>query len=142
MNHPFIIYLLIGFIAYVALGLITHSRGKRNSSDEFIFGAFDILLLPFWPIVLPYILVSWLRKGRGVVLQTQYHGEHDDLIGLRAIAMSDLRPSGRIKIGSEVYDALSECGIISVGEAVEVVGRDSLRVLVKNVAEQGAGADR
>jgi membrane-bound ClpP family serine protease len=142
MNHPFIIYLLIGFFAYVALGLFSFFLRREDSSDEFLFGAIDIFLLPLWPLVLPYTLIKVLREDRSVAVDSSASGKQDDMVGVRAVTVTELRPSGSIRIGSDTYDALSECGIIPDGEEVVVMGRDGLRVLVKNVAEQGAGADR
>lgn len=116
MNHPFIIYLLLGFSAYVALGVFSYSRHKNASSDEFLFGAIDILLLPLWPIVIPYMLINLIRGGGDLVSESNSDIKNDDLVGVRATTVSELRPSGRIRIGS-----VSELDLIPIPHYRRVV---------------------
>ncbi|OJX91977.1 MAG: serine protease [Paludibacter sp. 47-17] len=44
-----------------------------------------------------------------------------DLVGRQGIAHSDLRPSGKIKIDGQLYDAVSEGGFIAASTSVRVV---------------------
>jgi membrane-bound serine protease (ClpP class) len=46
--------------------------------------------------------------------------DHSGLIGKTGIALTILRPSGKIEIDNEIYDAVSEIGYINPGEKIKV----------------------
>ena len=53
------------------------------------------------------------------------------LDGKEGEAVTDLRPSGRIRIGDELYDAITQGGFISKGESIRVLERKGISLLVK-----------
>ncbi|MBN8701685.1 MAG: S49 family peptidase [Bacteroidetes bacterium] len=53
------------------------------------------------------------------------------LIGKSGLAFTVLRPSGKVEIESEVYDAIAMNGYIEKGDKVEVVKTESAQVLVR-----------
>lgn len=65
-----------------------------------------------------------LEAGTGV--------EHplSELIGQRAVSVTPLAPSGKIKIGKQQYDAIARTGYIETGADLEVVEADGMRVVV------------
>ena len=44
-----------------------------------------------------------------------------EFVGMNAVAHTDLRPSGKIKINGNSYDAVSEGGFVAAGTAVKVI---------------------
>jgi membrane-bound serine protease (ClpP class) len=57
----------------------------------------------------------------------------ETLIGRHGIVHSTLRPSGEIRVGDDVIDALSEGRFLETGTAVEIVGRRGFSLLVRPV---------
>ncbi len=59
--------------------------------------------------------------------------EQDSLVGTIGIALSDLRPAGKIEIGDEVYDAVTEGGFIDMGSTVKVLKNEGYSLIVRQV---------
>ncbi len=55
----------------------------------------------------------------------------DSLIGIDGEATTDLRPGGKVSIGGQVYDAISDGKFIECGSAVTVTGTSSGQVVVR-----------
>jgi membrane-bound serine protease (ClpP class) len=77
---------------------------------------------------------------RRLVLEDEQRSEHgytiaekggSSLKGESAIAVTDLRPSGKIEIGEHRYDALSEDGFIHKGEMLVVTRHETMSIFVK-----------
>lgn len=58
--------------------------------------------------------------------------EFYDVIGLEGTAITDLRPSGKVEIGEEIYDAMSEGGFIERGAAVTVRKIEANTLIVRH----------
>ena len=58
-------------------------------------------------------------------------------IGERGVADSDLRPSGRARFGSEIFDAQSTGSYIHRGEGIVVVGRSGSTLVVEATGPEG-----
>lgn len=56
-----------------------------------------------------------------------------EMIGKQGTAFTDLRPSGKVEIEDETYDAKSEVGFISRGEKVKVIDYRSGQLYVMKV---------
>lgn len=56
-----------------------------------------------------------------------------NLIGLRGVATTDLRPGGKVQIGSDHWDAFSVEGFVENGANVEVVGVESAQIKVRSI---------
>ncbi len=84
------------------------------------------------------------RFGRALVLATEVQGramdhraaEKDALVGQKGVAQSDLRPSGKVKIGGRRVEALAEHGYIERGQTVKVVRRQGYQVVVAAIKEE------
>jgi len=59
-------------------------------------------------------------------------------IGEHGVADSDLRPSGRARFGSEIFDAQSTGSYIHRGEGIVVVGRSGSTLVVEATGPEGA----
>ena len=55
------------------------------------------------------------------------------LVGMKGKAFTMLRPSGKVEINGEIYDASALTGYIEKGEAVEVVKFESAQLFVRKV---------
>ena len=95
-------------------------------------------------LVLGFIIIFWLstrigEKGmfRKVALITDLENagsvdpEIHGLIGKTGTAMTVLRPSGKIMIDNEMYDAVSNQGFIETGRNVKVVRFENMQLYVE-----------
>lgn len=60
--------------------------------------------------------------------------DYSTLLGREGTAETTMRPAGRIKIGGEYYDAVSEGEFIPQGQAVRVVKVEGSRIVVRSVS--------
>lgn len=56
-----------------------------------------------------------------------------DVIGMEGIAETVLRPSGKVEIEDEIYDAFSEAGFIEKGSKVKVTGYINAQLKVREI---------
>jgi membrane-bound serine protease (ClpP class) len=93
-----------------------------------------------------YVLVRKLpaaRRVRGIFLQAATDRAHgyiagatrDDLVGLEGVAITDLRPSGTVKVGDERLDVVSDVGFVAQGKRVRIIRSESYRHVVEPVDE-------
>ncbi len=61
---------------------------------------------------------------------------HQHLVGRTGVAYSVLRPSGKVIIDKEIYDAKSEIGFINKGETVKVIKYETGQIYVVKTAEK------
>jgi hypothetical protein len=64
------------------------------------------------------------RRNRG-------RAADEALIGHIGVAVTPLRPTGRVDVNHRIYEATSENGFIDAGSQVEVVGRGGFALLVR-----------
>ncbi|WP_309387546.1 NfeD family protein [Cerasicoccus frondis] len=60
--------------------------------------------------------------------------EEESLIGQQGEALTTMAPSGKIVIGGKFYEGYSQSGYLNKGTLIEVVGRDTFRVVVKKIS--------
>ena len=73
------------------------------------------------------VLNSTQKKEEGFV---GVESKQKELIGKIGIAFTDLRPSGKVEIDDETYDAKSEIGFIEKGQKVKVIDYRSGQIYV------------
>lgn len=56
-----------------------------------------------------------------------------DLVGKSGIALTKMTPSGKVKIGNEIFESASSSGLIEKGATVEVVRSEHLKLVVKEL---------
>ena len=126
-----------GFGVAGALGLLALAAGAIAAWTE---------LGPLWggvtsgaSLVAAGVMLFWLprsRFGRKVVLE---HSQADAvsqedrsrLVGRRGTTVTPLRPIGRIRIGSEEVDVMTEGEYIDSNQEVEVMSVEGPRVVVR-----------
>ncbi|MFM8634603.1 MAG: NfeD family protein [Planctomycetia bacterium] len=64
-----------------------------------------------------------------------------DLVGRSGLAVSELLPWGRIRVGDALIDAMSESGPIAAGGLVEVAGVQGLSLIVRRAERTGPPGD-
>jgi membrane-bound serine protease (ClpP class) len=125
----------------------------------FVLGGF----LLFTPFTIPSPVMPNVRVSPAVVLTVAgilgaffvfalgaaVRGRHypvvtgrEALIEATGIAISDLAPSGQVRVRGEVWTAVAQGGPISQGDVVRVVGVEGLRLqVVRQAAEQRFESD-
>lgn len=83
------------------------------------------------------------ERWRGIFLTTATSKEtgylsapqRDDLIGAEGVALTDLRPSGTIRVADERLDVVSETGFVAKGDRVRIVRSEGYRLVVEAVSD-------
>lgn len=96
--------------------------------------------LPLWSLIL--LMLAWLgfstftyRKGT-YALMLKPVGGLTSMIGSRGRVVNTLTPAGTVRVRSELWNARSASGRVEVGEEVEVVGQDGLKLVVKRLEQK------
>jgi membrane-bound serine protease (ClpP class) len=148
----------IGGVLLIALAVIlfivdikapTHGVITFGGIISFALGSF--LLFPWWlpaaPPSAPEVRVSpitigimtsiltlfflfVISKGAAALSRGISFGE-ETLVGSWGETVTELVPEGQIRTAGEVWSAYTDGEKIGVGEAVEVIGRDGLRLIVR-----------
>jgi membrane-bound serine protease (ClpP class) len=129
---------IIGFITlFLALGLVTLNNNYLDFSEVtaaslkeavaiVLVGALGSLILLFWAansfVNSPYFnkfgLHKVLDKESGYVISNLHL---QNLIGQKGIAYSVLRPTGKILVGDQLYDASTKNQFVEKGQNIEVI---------------------
>lgn len=83
------------------------------------------------------------QRWRGVFLQAATAramgyvagAARDDLIGAEGVAITDLRPSGTVRVGAERLDVVSEVGFVPKGARVRVIRSEGYRHVVEPIED-------
>lgn len=113
------------------------SEEIRKASLVVVIGMFSSVLLL---LILGYRLTS-SKIFKRVALVTEQKREDgyiatsytEDLIGKEGIATTILRPSGRVEIEDDIYDAYTRGEYVEEGEKIEVVSQEGTSLKVKAV---------
>jgi len=113
---------------------------------EVVKSFFIVITAMFLSLILSLYLGKKLFSGRGVFAGLALESELDtrdgflgvesqpaDMIGRTGKAESVLRPSGRVRIDDEIYDAVSEYGFIERGQEVKVIRYEAGQIHVIRV---------
>jgi membrane-bound serine protease (ClpP class) len=139
---------IVGIITGLTFGMIDKISFRFGSSGDGIkevMTAFTIVLVS---MLASFILSIWASKklftsnrllGKLALQKVQDPKEgyisfdsekQKSLIGMEGIAHTMLRPSGKVNIDGEVYDAKSEIGYIDKGEKIRVIRDEAGQVYV------------
>jgi len=134
-----------GVLSIIAAGLFVYSIYLAFTSISFDAGVMlimaDIIILPILAVIglkalgrSPLALKSSLLKSDGVV---SYDEKLSDLVGKEGVAVTNLRPSGTVRIENRRIDVVTRGDFIEKGAAVEVVKVEGSRVVVKQKQADG-----
>jgi membrane-bound serine protease (ClpP class) len=148
----FEIFIVPGFGIPGIVGIVCFSVGlifAMLDNDYFSFRAVRLpdasraLLTVLSGLILSFLLIFWIstrigKQGlfRKVALTADLESsasvspEGRRLVGKTATALTVLRPSGKIMIDNEVYDAVSMRGFIDAGKTVTVVKFENMQLYV------------
>ena len=138
------IFVIPGFNIFGILGFFTVSSGvyvayRVGPAQAGVVGALGLL----GTAILVWIMVrnrAWSR----LVLESATTREEGydvsrsglgDLVGVRGLAVTALHPAGRMEVGEELLDVVTEGDFVEKGALVEVVVVDGNRVVVQRVVE-------
>lgn len=130
----------IGGIVVLVIGLIAF--GVHSPNPLLTVGVVLLTLLLLFLFV--RFALKRLRgsKGEGTFYlhkdQTGYKASAfaKDLIGQEATALTDLRPSGHIRVAGETYQALVKGNYVSRGATLKIVGGEGAHLIVKEVQQK------
>jgi membrane-bound ClpP family serine protease len=126
-----IAYFLLGGLIFLGLGVWASLIRKEASSDGFLLSITDLSLLVIWPLAIPLMLKEMFSEAPAIPSKPKPLVERDSMIGSAGVAATDLRPSGKIIIEGQVFEAIAILGVIARGTKVEVVDRDDLQMRVR-----------
>lgn len=128
-----------GILSIIAAGLLGYAVYLAFTAISFDAGVAliiaDIVILPVVALLgfkllarSPLALQTSLRKSEGVV---SYDEKLSELEGKEGVAVTNLRPSGTIKISNRRIDVVSRGDFIEKGQTVVVSKVEGSRVLVR-----------
>ncbi|MBW2509798.1 MAG: NfeD family protein [Deltaproteobacteria bacterium] len=145
-----IVVLVIGFLLLFTEVAVVPGFGVAGILGVLALGAGAVAawteLGPFWggvtggvSVVAAFIMLLWLpksRAGRKMVLEhSQAHAasqkDRRELLGRRGVTVTPLRPSGRVRFGSDEVDVVTEGEYIDRQQEVEVMTVEGARVVVR-----------
>jgi len=75
-----------------------------------------------------------LKRTYAPEAKSETAAEENSLIGGRGVAVTDLMPSGKIEVGGNVYDAVSEFGHITAGDHIQILSKKDFNFSVKKLS--------
>lgn len=133
--------------AAVIIGLIEHYTFSISYFDA--DALWSALLIFFAGLVLAAFAVwyltssrgpKWLRRHTDLTLTQQVsHGyigvdmSPAHLVGHEGVAVTDMRPAGKVEIGDKVLDAVAVRGFVDCGQRVKVVKYENAQIYVREL---------
>ncbi|MFC4992878.1 NfeD family protein [Rubritalea tangerina] len=112
---------LIGFTALLGWPLIYMTMGLFIA----VLGSFVAMrFMPVMPMYGSLAVEAELASGTGE------ENHNDELVGKEGMTVTELRPSGRVRIDGEIHEVVSQAGFVEVDAKVRVVSADGMRILV------------
>lgn len=126
---PTAILSIISFSLYFIY--LMHVAFGQNQQNVALFLLIVLLIL----VPLLAFVVIRFRLYRTVLfdqkLQMDDNRQQELLIGKVGVAISDLRPSGKVEIDGDIYDALSQDEFLKKGTVIRVLSKSSSQVVVE-----------
>lgn len=125
----------LGAVALVAAAVLAYDTLGIYGSVGILAGGSVLAVILFFVEIQ---ILSKTRFGRSVQhrgsqpAQTKPVGRMD-LVGKTGTALTTMAPSGKVKIGKEVFEAASNSGLINKNATVEVVRSEHLKLIVKEI---------
>lgn len=133
------------FLSLQSFGLPSNSLQDDVMTDNLTSLVIAILIVAvlagLFSRLLPYIpffnklMLDATQSGGALSTTATSERAHSPMIGRRGIAVTDLRPAGRIEVDGEPLDVVSSGGFYSAGVEVEIVEVEGNRIAVVPVAQ-------
>ena len=153
------IFVIPGFGIAGILGILAVVLGLSfalvdNTGLSFDFEGLDVLgealLLVILSMLVAFIISLWLTSkigvGKGVFRHLALESVQEreagyvavpttdtSVIGATGLAATDLRPSGKVRIGDVLYDAVAEFGYIEKGKTIKVTRLENAQFYVEEL---------
>lgn len=137
------IFLMVGSLSFAMVESFDTSQGMQIDLSPLIKAIFTVIIAVFLAIAgsiyLSRKLLTSNRLGHMALQHVQDAGEgyttaaanYTEMIGKQGYAHTVLRPSGKVQIGDELFDATLITGYADEGEAVEVVSYHTGQLFVR-----------
>lgn len=119
-----------GYVLFAAAGLIALILGGILMF-EFAVAPWVTVLLLALILILSLTATILITRRVAVAHRQKIATGSEELIGLRAVVRSSLKPSGTVFIEGEIWSAVLPEGTADPGETVTITGVDGLTLLVK-----------
>ena len=137
-----ILLIILGLTLSLVKSVPTNFPVNLPEGNSFVKALFIVVVSIIFAAGLSVYFTSKLIKSsafKRMSLQAEIGKEHvigteitaKNLAGRQGTAFTVLRPSGKVEIDGEVYDATAESGFIEKGEKVEVVKFETAQLFVK-----------
>lgn len=114
---PFILGSLLLFIPFTP----TSPAAPVVRVNPWLIGAMAISILAFSLLVLRAVLAAMRRKPQAGAQK---------LVGMRGVALTDLTPTGQVRVDLQEWSAVAEAGEIRAGDPVHVISIAGVRLYV------------
>ena len=149
MREVFFIYLGGGIVVSLGVAIWASRKNPRAFSPaELLLDPLGVMVgLLLWPLwvgisTVEILGVELLRKGSAPTVEEEPTEKPTlDSPGQLGISETSLKPSGKVKIGDRVVDAVTEGDFIPAGVAVVTIGRSMQNIVVKMKSEQSPGPE-
>ncbi len=139
VNYAGIALIILGVVFFIAeVKVASHGLLGAGGVISFVLGSLILFrggAALAWPMIAGVAVVTagffLFVAGAGLRAQKRpVTTGPQGLIGARAVTLEALRPSGQVRLGGEIWNAVSETPL-DVGSEVEVTGVDGLRLRVR-----------
>ncbi len=134
-------FIVLAFVLFVLdIKAPTHGVLTLAGIASFVIGAAILFNVPNvevpWPTIISLALATagFFAFAVAKAVSAQYRPPttgFEGMIGQRAVARTELNPAGTVFVQGELWQAVAQDGPIAAGEAVQVVSRNGMRLLVR-----------
>lgn len=139
-----IIFIIVGLSLSLVQSVPGNLPVNLPDSSSFLRALMIVVVsLVFSAVLSIYFTGKFVKSSvfKRMSLETEIGKEHvvgteiaaKNLTGRQGIAYTVLRPSGKVQIEGDVYDATAESGFIEKGEPVQVVKFETMQLVVRRV---------
>ena len=140
MKVPLLIaaYISVGILAHLVCERFLRQRDPKMAADispaiyAFFGDPLAFIAILFWPIYLTGAIILAVKFPDPESMPQAHSHTNETTVGQKGTAVGALAPSGKVRIGDDLRDALSVDGVIEDGHVIVVVGEDSLALKVAN----------
>ena len=91
----------------------------------------------FFFIIVYLVKINFSKRFKKITVQSaidnKINEEVEAYLGKVGESATDLRPSGKVKIGEETLDAMTSGEFVEAGVAVEVINHSNAQIVVREI---------
>ena len=123
---------LVGALCYMAAIVYGYQHFDAPTEHYIAFGTITLMVIE---IIAFLVLFPKLRISQRIVSQStigDIGNEHSEFVGQKGVTMTELRPSGAVRLDSGTkIDVVTEGGMVHRDTRVKVVDVEGMRVVVR-----------